>query len=680
MKILVADDDPLARLKTGSLLKKWGYEAEVVSDGAVAWRALEASSEPVLAIVDWMMPGLDGLEIARRLREKEQHRPAYLILVTARSEGNDVAKGLEAGADDYIVKPFDPRELHSRVDVGLRTLRLQATLSERVAELNHERYLMNCLMDTIPDLIYFKDRNSRFTRVNIAQAAFLGLASPEEAIGKSDFEFVTPELAHAKFADEQAIVLSGVALIDKTELAGLPNRSPHWLSTTKAPLFDSDGKIAGTLGVSRDITKRKLAEDALRRSEESFRILFAAIPTPVWVFDRETLKFIEVNDAAIRHYGYTREEFLGMEITDIRSAEEAARLTAELEGLGSSQGPRARWKHLTKDGREITVEIESHAFDFGGRPAVLIVAEDVTERERAEVELRHAQKLEAVGGLAAGIAHELNTPIQFIGDNTRFLQDGFASLNEVIALYRKLNRAAANGNIDKTLVEEVSRSEQAAELDYLTTEIPQAIRQSLEGVERVATIVRAMKEFAHPDRHEKVAADLNKAIQNTLTVARNELKYVADVETDLGDLPPVLCHVGDINQVLLNILVNAAHAIGDVAQGAGKRGKIRVETRAESKFVRIAITDTGGGIPPEIRDKIFEPFFTTKEVGHGTGQGLTIVRSIVVEKHGGTVTFNSEVGRGTTFVIRLPIHGAPEPVEAMADEALISTPHHLQQS
>jgi two-component system, NtrC family, sensor kinase len=664
MKILFADDDPLARLKTRSLLKKWGYEAELASDGAAAWQVLAASSEPVLAIVDWMMPELDGLEIARRLRERKENRPAYLILVTARSEGDDVAKGLEAGADDYVVKPFDPRELRSRMDVGLRTLRLQATLSERVAELGHERHLMKCLMDTVPDLIYFKDRKSHFTRINAAQAASLGLTSPEAAIGKSDFDFLISEAAHAKFADEQAILRSGVALIDKTELAGLPAQPPRWLSTTKAPLYDSEGGIAGTFGVSRDITERKLSEDALRRSEESFRILFTAIPTPVWVFDQETLRFMEVNEAAVRHYGYSREEFLRMKITDIRSAEEAARLTAELERLGAGNGPRSKWKYRTKDGRELTAEIESHAFDFGDRPAVLIVAEDVTEREQAEVELRHTQKLEAVGGLAAGIAHEINTPIQFIGDNTRFLLNAFESLNGMIALYRKLNGMAAKGNVDQALVEEVARSEQAADLDYLTTEIPQAIRQSLEGVERVATIVRAMKEFAHPDQREKVAADLNKAIQNALVVSRNELKYVADVETNLGELPPVLCHVGDINQVFLNILVNAAHAIGDVVKGSGARGKIRVVTRADGECVQVSISDTGGGIPAEIRDKIFEPFFTTKEVGRGTGQGLAIVRSIIVDKHGGTVTFDSEVGRGTTFTIHLPVHGTPDPVEA----------------
>jgi signal transduction histidine kinase len=164
-----------------------------------------------------------------------------------------------------------------------------------------------------------------------------------------------------------------------------------------------------------------------------------------------------------------------------------------------------------------------------------------------------------------------------------------------------------------------------------------------------------MKDFAHPESKEKAAADLNKALLSTLTVARNELKYVADVETDLGDLPPVVCNISDLNQVFLNLLVNAAHAIGDVVKGTRKKGKIRVRTVAEGKTVLVTITDTGRGISEDIRTKVFDPFFTTKEVGRGTGQGLAIARSVVVERHKGTLTFESEVGKGTSFYVRLPV-------------------------
>jgi len=278
------------------------------------------------------------------------------------------------------------------------------------------------------------------------------------------------------------------------------------------------------------------------------------------------------------------------------------------------------------------------------------------QKDRMEVELRLAQKLEAVGALAAGIAHEINTPIQFIGDNTRFLQDAFRDGMQLLHKYDQICRVARTGPVKAALLDDVQALQKQVDWDYLQAEIPKALEQMLEGVSRVATIVRAMKEFSHVDRSaQKVAADLNKALESTLVVARNELKYVADVETALGELPQVLCHLGDLNQVFLNLLINAAHAIGDVVKGTQHKGRILIRTRCDAEFVEIAIHDTGTGIPKEIRDKIFDPFFTTKEVGKGSGQGLALAHAIVVEKHGGTLTFETEVGKGTTFYVRLPV-------------------------
>ncbi|HEX5445738.1 MAG TPA: ATP-binding protein, partial [Pirellulales bacterium] len=216
--------------------------------------------------------------------------------------------------------------------------------------------------------------------------------------------------------------------------------------------------------------------------------------------------------------------------------------------------------------------------------------------------------------------------------------------------------------------EALARMAEAADLDYLVEEIPKAIEQSLEGVERVAGIVRAMKEFAHPGTPEKTPVDLNRAIQSTITVARNEWKYVADVVTELDhDLPPVPCLPGEINQVVLNLVVNSAHAIGDmVAAGRMARGEIRVSTRLDGEWTEIRVADNGAGIPLEIHSKIFDPFFSTKGVGKGTGQGLAIAHSVVRDKHGGEIRFESETGKGTTFIIRLPMNGQT-PHEA-ADE------------
>lgn len=289
---------------------------------------------------------------------------------------------------------------------------------------------------------------------------------------------------------------------------------------------------------------------------------------------------------------------------------------------------------------------------------------EIAERVRVEGELRLAQRLEAVGQLAAGVAHEINTPIQYVSDSLYFLSTACKDLSGV------LNRL--NGVAER--LRELGDDEAAAALDeaweeadaeFVLEQSPKAVARALDGVDRVAEIVRAMKAFAHPGADEAQPEDLNAALANTLVVAKNEYKYVADVAMELGELGPVTCRLGELNQVFLNLVVNAAHAIGDVVQGTEGRGRIVLRTRAEPGFAVVEIEDSGGGIPTEIQEKIWDPFFTTKPVGKGTGQGLTIARSIVV-KHGGALSFETVMGKGTTFVIRLPLASASD---AKAEEA-----------
>jgi signal transduction histidine kinase len=282
----------------------------------------------------------------------------------------------------------------------------------------------------------------------------------------------------------------------------------------------------------------------------------------------------------------------------------------------------------------------------------------MAEREQMELELRLAQKLEAVGQLAAGMAHEINTPIQFVGDTVRFLDDAFSEIQGLVDNYRAALAAAVDGRPPGELAQNVAEAEEEADLEYLQERIPLALKRASDGLDRVSTIVRAMREFAHPPTMEMAPADLNAAIENTLLVAANEYRYLAELETDLAELPPVYCNIGDINQVLLNLIVNASHAIadaGDSADATDAKGTIRVGTRIDGDDVLVTVADTGCGISDDVSSRIFDPFFTTKDVGRGTGQGLAISRTIVNEKHGGSLTFQTAQGEGTTFELRLPL-------------------------
>jgi two-component system NtrC family sensor kinase len=280
---------------------------------------------------------------------------------------------------------------------------------------------------------------------------------------------------------------------------------------------------------------------------------------------------------------------------------------------------------------------------------------DVTEARRELRESAQGQKLESVGRIAAGVAHEINTSVQFISDSVRFVRHALKDVPTALADYRALAAGVLSGKDVSAAAKKATDTDEAADVDYFLKNAPDALDRALEGIGRVGSIVRSMTEFAHPDSHAMADVDINRAIKTTLNMARNEYKSVADIETDFGDIPTVHCHAGDFNQVVLNLLLNAAHAIGDVVEGTSSKGRITVRTRAIADFVEISIADTGDGIPESVRSRIFEPFVTTKEVGRGTGQGLALSRGLVVEKLKGSLHFETETGNGTIFYIRLPV-------------------------
>ena len=294
-----------------------------------------------------------------------------------------------------------------------------------------------------------------------------------------------------------------------------------------------------------------------------------------------------------------------------------------------------------------------------------IVGTDITDRKKLENQLHQSQKMEAIGQLAAGIAHEINTPTQFVGDNTRFFQEGFEDVIRIIREYEKLIEKAKSNALTGKLIAETEKRIEEMDLPYLEEEIPVALQHTLKGVERITKIVQAMKIFSHPGLAVKQPTDVNKEIEKTITITRNEWKYIARMETDFDtDMPLVPCFRAELNQVILNMIVNAAHAIAEANGNDGAaRGTICIRTYHQDDWAKICISDTGAGIPQDIRHKIFDLFFTTKGPGEGSGQGLAISHSVVVEKHKGTLDMESQEGKGTTFIIGLPLGAEPNPNE-----------------
>ncbi|MFP5226006.1 MAG: PAS domain S-box protein [Acidobacteriota bacterium] len=419
-----------------------------------------------------------------------------------------------------------------------------------------------------------------------------------------------------------------------------------------APVRGKKGQYYGRIWTFRDITQR-------RRNEDELRQLSAAVeqsPVSVIITDPDG-RISYVNRKFTESTGYSAEEALGRNPRFLNSGHSPRALYDSLwQTIKAGREWRGEFRNQRKNGEYFwEAATISPITDAGGAIChFLAVKEDITARRALEAELRQAQKLEAIGQLAAGIAHEINTPIQFVADNLAFLQDACRAIFPLLDFCRSEIRTPTPRSAAR-LAEEETR----CDFEFLREEMPGAIAQSLDGTSRVATIVRAMKAFSHPDLGGKDRFDLNQGIASTITITRNEWKHAAEMATDLDEsLPPVLCYPGDINQVVLNLILNAAHAIRDRRQ-PDEKGRIAVRTRHRGDVAEIAVSDTGVGIPPEIQDRVFDPFFTTREVGLGTGQGLALAHSVIVRKHGGKIWFETEPGKGTTFYIQLPLETGP---------------------
>jgi len=410
--------------------------------------------------------------------------------------------------------------------------------------------------------------------------------------------------------------------------------------------------------VVRELERRRL-ELALQATQQRFDEVAARIAEVLWVCSLEG-EFLYLSPSFEQIWGRPREGMtLALWGSYLHPDDHALGLKAR-DLWATAAEHDLEYRIVRPDGQTRRIRNRAYPiFENGTLARYGGIARDMTEEVRLQQELRLAHKLEGIGQLAAGVAHEINTPAQYVSDNVTFLSDTFGNLLPLLKSVAGLPKTGHE--VTASQIDGVRRLAEDADLDYLLTELPSALEQTAAGVGQIKKIVKAMKEFSHPADDVK-AIDLNHVIETTLTVAKNEWKYVADVALDLApDLPAVSCNPSEINQVLLNLIVNAAHAISDVpGRDSKSKGEIRISTRADGAEVVITVADTGCGIPDSIRDKIYDPFFTTKAVGKGTGQGLAIAHRIIRERHRGTIECDSTVGKGTRFVIRLPVNGPPE--------------------
>ncbi len=419
------------------------------------------------------------------------------------------------------------------------------------------------------------------------------------------------------------------------------------------------------------MTYRQQSEQRLIESEKWYKTTLNSIGDGVITTDMDGI-ITFMNPIAEMLTGWSLADATGeplevvFNIINEITRESCGNLVLKVIETGQIMGLANQTLLISRDGKETPIK-DSGApilLNETDKLGVILVFQDETESKIAEKKLKQQemahqknQKLEAIGQLAAGIAHEINTPIQYVGDNTSFINDAFDDLAAVIKNYKELWTAAKDGTIDEKLILKVETLLEEADIDYLMEEVPSAIESTFEGIGRVRKIVEFMKEFSHPGSDEKVMTDIHHSIENTAIVSKNEWKYVADLTMELEpDLPKVFCNPNEINQVFLNLILNAGHAISEkLGPNAQEKGIIKIVTRTSDNWVEIRISDSGTGIPDDIKGRVFDPFFTTKEVGKGTGQGLAIAHSFIVERHNGKIDIETSKGEGSSFIVKLPL-------------------------
>jgi len=676
LKVLYVEDDRVDQTAFACLVKRENVPYDyLMADSVSDAREVLSTQQFDVVLVDYLLGDGTAIDLF------DQVEDAAIIVITGGGDAEMAVQAMKAGAYDYLIKDTAGNYLttlpitveramqHKESQEELRGYRerLEELVEERTAELTRaneqlreeiadrvraesqrdaslealarERNLLRTLIDNLPDHIYVKDMESRFLAGNAAVAHMMGAATPDDLLGKTDFDFYPHELAAEFHADERAVLESGQPQLNKEEPCVDPEGVAHRILTTRVPLRDAQGNIVGLVGIGRDVTERARAEsqrdaslEALRASEERFAVAFRSNPNAVAITYVETGRYVDVNDSFLSMYGYDRDEVIDHTAIELDIWEEPERrdeMVRTVREQGVVRGFQFAFRH--KSGMVGTARLSAGLTDLGGRPCILGVTNDVTEQVHLEEQLRQAQRMEAVGQLTGGIAHDFNNLLTAILGFTHLMQ---SELSPADPLYALTERIVYSG-------------------------------------ERAASLTSQLLAFSRKQMIQPRVLDLSTVMPDMDQMLQRVIGEDVEMRTVLApDLWPVKMDPAQVEQIIVNIAVNARHAMP-------RGGQLTIEVsntvldedavadRPETEpgeYVQLAITDTGVGMSDEVMAQIFEPFFTTREVGQGTGLGLSTVYGIVKQNQG-DIRVHSQVGQGTTFEIYIPRarQAAPSP-------------------
>jgi PAS domain S-box-containing protein len=633
MKILIAEDNAFSRTLLKKTLVKAGYEAVVAENGEAAWEVLQQEDPPCLALVDWMMPGMSGVELCRKIRDLDSPIPIYVILLTAKTDKEDVLEGFSAGADDFIKKPFDSGELLARLQVGRRLVEQQA--------------LMHCLIDSLPDPIYVKDNRGLYIGCNKAYAEFVG-SDPSKIYGRTSNDVLSNELAQRSHMEDLRVLANG-APIEAEGWVGNAAGDRVYHNTIKIPYLESAAGSSGMIGIYRDLTKRMEMEQEMRR----LAVAVEQSTESIMITDVDG-GILYVNAAFEETTGYSAEEALGQRPNILKSGKHDNEFYGKLwKTVSSGKTWEGRFANRNKEGNLFDVEAVIYPIRDADDKVLnyVSISRDITQEAAIEKHLRQQQKMNAVGELAGGVSHDFNNILTAILGYVALCMN---NVDEESKTYKYLSEIVKAGDRATKLVRQILMFSRQEELQFHSLNLQPVIEDSLS------------------------------LIQTTMS---NSIKLEQDVDQQCGS---ILGDTTQLQQIMVNLCTNAAHAMGKDEPGtltvtlrqvalSGEDIEEQVTDLDPGTYACITVGDSGCGMPPEVIDRIFEPYFTTKKQGEGTGFGLSIVHGIV-RKHRGSITVESEEGTGTTFTLYFPLisesalkeptAGKAAPVEAVRGRIL----------